>query len=868
MGSIRTGIELQDNFTNTVIGIINSVNLAVSAMENMSQAMNTGIDTASLEGARNQIDQATIAADQLSQAFQEMIMPKVQEPVTSWQSDNMTPIDGSEAERFTQEVFRTSQALEELNATQLQIEQTARDMDILPTAAVQDIAGLGTRIQKIQQAIQNMESNHVDIGTDVVNGELEKLRGQLNKAVQEQNNLNQALENLDVSEANAAYLRLSQTVSNTERYINDNANSQEEFNQTIQQGTSQANNLVDGIKGVVATYATLQTAKGVLNASDDLTQTTARLHLMNDGVQSTQELLETTYMSAQDARGSFTDMADVVARLGNNAKDAFSSSAEVVDFANLVQKQMTIAGTGTQEASNAILQLSQALGSGVLRGDELNSIFEQAPNLIQSIADYLNVPIGKIKEMASEGELSADVVKNAIFAASDEINEQFASMPMTWNQTWQSMQDTATMAFQPVLQEINAIANSEGFQNFTNTAINDLAVLAGVALEFLGYLGGAASFVSDNWGIIAPIIGMIATAWVAWNTALFVYNGIQAISNTLAAVSAARSALQAGATLAEAAATTTATGAQVGLNTALLACPITWIILLIIALIAVVIAVANHIADMGGTATTAFGVITGGVNVALQFFKNLGLGVANIALGIWEALKACAENFQIAFHNAICSVQSFWYNLLSDVLTVIEYICKALNKLPFIEFDYSGITKAADDYAGKAAEAENNKQDYTSISDAFNSGVSTFDAFSDGWVKNAYDDGAKWGDDIANKVKKNFSSKATELPNMDDYTANTHTAENSAALQTANNTSNTAKNTAKIADSVAITSEDLKYLRDMAEQESVNRYTTASITVNQTNHNTVNSDMDLDGITEHLRSTMEEQMAAAAEGVH
>lgn len=168
------------------------------------------------------------------------------------------------------------------------------------------------------------------------------------------------------------------------------------------------------LKNAVTAYISIQSVGKALDISDELTTTTARLNMMNDGVQTTEELVNMVYAAAQDARGSFGDMADVVARFGNNAKDAFGSSEEVVAFADLVQKQMTIAGASTTEASNAMLQLSQALGSGVLRGDELNSIFEQAPNLIQSIADYLDVPIGQIREMASEGELSADVVKAAI----------------------------------------------------------------------------------------------------------------------------------------------------------------------------------------------------------------------------------------------------------------------------------------------------------------------------------------------------------------------------------------------------------------------------------------------------------------------
>ena len=185
---------------------------------------------------------------------------------------------------------------------------------------------------------------------------------------------------------------------------------------------------------------------------------------------------------------------------------------EVVAFANLVQKQMTIAGATTSEASDAMLQLSQALGSGVLRGDELNSIFENAPNLIQNIADYLGKPIGEIREMAADGELSADTVKNAIFAAADDINAKFSSMPLTWGQMWTKFQNTATMAFKPVLDRLNELANSEGFQNFVTGAIEVLAVLADVVIDIFEAIGNIAGFVAQNWNVIGPIIYGVAAA--------------------------------------------------------------------------------------------------------------------------------------------------------------------------------------------------------------------------------------------------------------------------------------------------------------------------------------------------------------------
>lgn len=906
MSSIQTGIELNDQFSGVLNNIISSVNLAVSAMYDMQQSMNADIDTSSLEGARDEINQATAAIEAMNQAASQQTAPNIAPPVVdggngqvinvdvnpvlpdplvenpepirpeiqpnappdpepveipvTWNTDGMDVFTGTGVERFQQEVQSANDMLNTLNTTQARISQTAQGMDILPDAAVQDMNTMQQRLSAIQQRIQQIENNPVNVGADNANAELEQLRMQLNQAIQEQNSLNQAMQNMDVSAANDAYLRLSQTVGNTERYIRDNVDEQGRFNQEISAGTQQANELTNTIKRAVAAYVSIQSVGKALNISDELVQTTSRLNMMNDGVQTTAELVNMVYAAAQDARGSFSQMADVVARFGNNAKDAFSSSEEVVAFADLIQKQMTIAGASTQEAANAELQLSQALGSGVLRGDELNSIFEQAPNLIQNIADYLDVPIGKIREMAADGELSADVVKAAIFSAADDINSKFNEMPMTCGQMWQSMQNTALIAFQPVLQRLNDLANSEAFQTFIQGAIEAMATLANILLNVFEVAASVGAFIGDNWSIIAPIIYGVIAALGAYLAIMGIVNAITAISAAIDATKAAADALAAGQTFLW-------TVQQYGLNAALAACPITWIIVLIIALIAIIFAVCNAIAKMTGIANSGFGVITGGVNVVIQFFKNLGLTVANIALGIGNAIAALASNMMTAFHNAICNVQSWFYNLLSTALSVIEGICAALNKLPFVEFDYSGISSAADDYAAKASEAAGNKEDYQSISDAFNEGFTTFDAFQDGWASDAFNAGAAWGDGIADKVS-NFSLSdvfgQTDIPNVGDYTSGFNDAIANSGV--GDSIGNIDDNTGKIKDSLDVTEEDLKYLRDIAEQESINRFTTAEVTINQTNNNNVSSDTDLDGFITALDDAMGEAIDEVTNG--
>lgn len=928
MSSIQTGIELNDQFSGVLNNIISSVNLAVSAMADMQQSMNADIDTSSLQGARDEINQATAALNELNDAMQqdrniqptapqvEQTAPDIAPPVVdwgnqepipvqidpvlpdplienpdpvplevqpnappdidpvevpvTWQTDNLDVFTGTGVERFQQEVQSANDMLNTLNTTQAHIAQTAQGMDILPDEAVQDMTTMQQRLSAIQQRIQQIENNPVNMGTDQANAELEQLRGQLNNAIQAQNELNDAMQNMDVSAANTAYLQLSQTVGNTERYIRDNVDEQGRFNQEIASGTQQANELTNTIKRAVAAYVSIQSVGKALDISDELTQTTSRLDMMNDGIQTTAELVNMVYAAAQDARGSFSQMADVVARFGNNAKDAFSSSEEVVAFADLIQKQMTIAGASTQEAANAELQLSQALGSGVLRGDELNSIFEQAPNLIQNIADYLDVPIGKIREMAADGELSADVVKAAIFSAADDINSKFNEMPMTWGQMWQSMQNTALIAFQPVLQRLNDLANSEAFQTFVQNAVEAMATLANIVLNIFELVGTVGGFIADNWSVISPIIYGVIGALAVYAAYLGIVKGIEIASAAATAIHSVAMSAKIGVMAALTGQTMAATAAQMGYNGALYACPVVWIIMLLIALIAIIFAVCNAIAKMTGIANSGFGVITGGVNVVIQFFKNLGLTVANIALGIGNAIAALASNMMTAFHNAICNVQSWFYNLLSTACSVIENIAAALNKLPFVSFDYSGISSAADDYAAKASEAAGNKEDYTSISDAFNEGFTTFDAFQDGWASDAFNAGAAWGDGVADKVS-NFSLSdvfgQTDIPNVGDYTSGFNDAIANSGI--GDGVGSIDDNTGKIKDSLDVTEEDLKYLRDIAEQEAINRFTTAEINVDMSGmQNTVNSGDDIDGFMTKLTDSVNEAVDNMTEGVH
>ncbi|BFK88099.1 hypothetical protein I4200191B4_24050 [Pseudoflavonifractor gallinarum] len=702
---------------------------------------------------------------------------------------------------------------------------------------------------------------------DGISGVLRKINTALNTTLnafeQVQRASGNAVDPAQIQAARAALVQANNEVEQMAEGYRRAAEQEEVLNRGLRNGNSAAGSLLGKVKGIVATLAAGAGLKALTGLSDKLTSTTARLSFMVDDGGSVDALEQKIMASAQRARSYYPDTASAIASMGSNAGRAFSNNDELIGFMELINKSFVIGGASAEGQSAAMLQLTQAMAAGALRGEELNSILENAPSIARAIESYMGIAEGSIKQYAEQGLVTAEVVKNAMFASADEINAKFESMPMTWAQIATKMKNTALAAFDPVLTRLNQVANSAQFNTVINGAINGLAMLATVATGVLDLLINGASFVVENWSWISPIVYGLVAAFIAYNAVALITNGINGIMALAEGVKAAALMMSTGATFA-------ATAAQYGLNAALLACPITWIVILVIALVAAIYAACSAIAKFTGIANSGFGVIAGGINVVIQFFVNLGLTVANIALGIWNALGACAQNIGIAFGNVIAGVQSWFYNLLSTALTVVAGICEALNKLPFVEFDYSGITNAASDYAAKAAEASGNMQDFVSVGDAFNEGMSTFETWQDGWVGDAFDAGANWGDGVAAGVSDAIGGLFDmDLGAATDYGTGMGDLGGFALDDIAGNTGETAANTGAAADALTATTEELEYLRDIAERDAINRFTTAEVKIDMTGMtNRIEGGADLDGVISVLTDGFTEALLTAAEGVH
>lgn len=908
MGTIRSSIELQDNFTSILYQVIDSVNLGLSAMEDLHQTMNSPVDTASIEAARDSINQATIAVQQLDAAMQGIETPETQTPTAPqssapvvlpvqpdvpdplveqpppvdvpiepeqtepvevpvhWQSDTLEVFTNSGVERFEQEVQSANNMLNTLNQTQSRIAETAAQTDLFPANAVADMNNMQSRLQAIQQRIQTIESNPLNMGTDTANAELEQLRGQLDQAVQEQQNLNRAVDNMDVQAANEAYLRLSQTVGNTERYIRDNVDEQGRFNREIEEGVAQADNLMDSIKGLVAAYATIQTVGNIIELSDTVTQTTARLELIVDDGGSVEELQNKIFASAQASRGSYLATADAVYKLGAQASQAFNSSDEIIAFTELLNKQFTIAGTEVQGIDAAMLQLTQAMASGRLQGDELTSILENATPVIQNIQRYLQevegIDASNIKELAADGVITADVIRNSMFYAADEINAKFETMPMTFGQVWQSFQNTALMAFQPVLERLNELANSTAFQNMVNGAIEALAMVAGIVLEIFDLIAAVGGFIAENWSIIEPIIMGIVTALGLYYGAMLLYNTITGISTAITAAKAFMEKVHAASLAMEAGATFAATAAQYGFNAALLACPITWIIILIIALIALFYAAVAAVNKFAGTSVSATGIICGVFMVAAAFIGNRFVTLINFVIDIfvvlWNFIAAFANFFGNVFNDPVGAIARLFFDLVDCILALLESLASAIDTI-FGSNLAGAVAGWRDSLGGWVDETFGQGEEIMSKIDASSLHLERFEYGA------AWDAGYSFGEGIDESIS-NFDPSSlfgtTDIPSADDY------AGALTAGGIGSGVDDIAGNTGAMADAMDITGEELKYLRDIAEQEAINRFTTAEISIEQTNHNTIKNGMDLDGIMSGMTDMVNEAIDISTEGVH
>ena len=615
-----------------------------------------------------------------------------------------------------------------------------------------------------------------------------------------------------------------------------------------------------------------------------------------------------------------------------NAGKAFSSTKEIVGFAEQLNKKFVIAGASTEEMNSALLQLTQGLGSGVLRGEELNAVFESAPNIIQSIADYLDVDIGKIRSMASEGMLTADIVKNSLLSAAEQTNAEFEKMPYTLGQIFTSVKNNAVMIFGAIQKKIEDTVSSKGFRTFITDVKDSLYVLGAVGFNvFSGFINllsspafqnffnvmivgsslvvqglgwiitqalNVANVFAQNWSIIAPVIWGIIAVIAIYKITIISLLAIQTLHTTLTLAQSFATALLNGELMAETRFLLLNKLETLGLSQAnALLCvsilKVVAVMALVIAAIFVGVAIFNHFA---GTSISATGVVVGA-------FYFLGTCIYDVFAGAWNIVMAFAEFFVNSFNIVIYNVQMLFYkfqnfviNAMGDVggsfdncatalanafvsavniaIKGINGVIKALNLIPGINIKTIGSLDKVDSFVKQYKDYQKTlkepvkpqdwKAPYMDIKNPFDS----------------YKKGYEVGQNLENKLKDTFdiskiAEDAKKKLGLDDLWDKKYglgdglgsAGLNSPLSDAAKGAKDTAGNTAKMAKTMDKSQEDLKYLRDIAEQEVINRFTGVNIKIDMNNTNNISKDADVDGIVNVLTEKLNDAMVVSAEGI-
>lgn len=618
--------------------------------------------------------------------------------------------------------------------------------------------------------------------------------------------------NLAVREMEENYRRAAQQEQQVTRNIRQSTQAEQQLNASIRGGNDALDDMVGKAKNLAATIGASVGLKKLIELSDQMTSTTARLNFIVDDGGSVEALEAKIMASAQRSRAAYLDTASAIASMGANAGAAFTSNDELIAFMEQVNKQFVIGGASAQGQAAAMLQLTQAMAAGALRGEELNSILENAPGIARAIEQYMGIAEGSIKSYAEKGAVSATVVKNALLSIADETNAKFNSMAMTWGQVWTQMGNIALKVTQPLLTAINWLAN--------NLSVIG-PILLGLGTAFLVFQ------VAAHWTQIA------AVATAAYHAVVNLLSiGFGVLTGNTAAASAA----------------------VFTFNSALLASPITWIIMLIAVVIGLLYGVVAIINKVTGSSISATGLICGAIAVAGAFIGNTVIGLLNALiqyiwaifvapfLGIVEwILNVCNGGFNSfgdAVANLIGQIIGWFLNLGKVVTTIIDAIF-GTNWTAGLESLQSSVTAW-----GKNENAITLDKNAPTIDYRFE--------YGDAWAA-----GNDFGKGIDAKIGGMFNTGGLGDSSGFDLSS------------IADNTGLTADNTGKTADALAVTEEQLEYLRDIAERDAINRFTTAEVKIDMTGMtNRIDGSADLDGVISQLTEGFTEALVTAAEGVH
>ena len=574
--------------------------------------------------------------------------------------------------------------------------------------------------------------------------------------------------------------------------------------------------------------------------------------------------------AAQETQGLMTRGMDI-----GNAVDQVRIWSDAVSFH----------GEGTNEQMQNVMDaVGKMYSKGTVEADQLDRLFDAGIGAAELYAKAVGRSTSDVKKDLSDGKISSVDFIQTVSEALDKGYSHGAAKDAggTWATTFSNMHAAFNRGWVSILQSVDASLAAHGMPSLMEMVsgfgqkvesvmssaggvinrVIDMAVKVGTTL------GKAGAFVKDNWSMIAPILTGVITLLIAYNAVKLISAGITAVQSAAESIHATVVALGTAQTFGAAA-------AQTSLNAALLACPITWFVVGIVAVAVALNLVIGRYNKLQGTHISTVGAICGTFNIAIQFIKNAFIGAANVFMAIKNAVVAMGQNIGTVFYNLGAELKEFWYGLLGTIVDVILGICNTINKIPFVDIDTSGLENAAGDYAASEYEANAGKAEYKDIGEEFTNGMLTFETDNiftedwDDWLLDTYNSGYKFGEGLSNKVKgtlddfTNFDfTKDQNVDKAKDFTSKLEKG------KLGSNAAATAKNTDKMSKSLAVTAENIKYLRDFATEKSINRYTSTTVRVEMHNQNNISNDQDIDGVVNRLKSRIQEEFDSSGEGAH
>ena len=700
---------------------------------------------------------------------------------------------------------------------------------------------------------------------DTVSGSFKDINSSINVLI---NNIERINNTMNVTFNNTSIVNVMQNINVVNAELRETESRLEEIEEDSQKNAKSATNWSKVISKLGGVYNGLKdNVKKVLDLSDTTIKTKARLSLIADG-SGVDELESKIMASAQRSRTSYQTTLDSILNLGNQASNAFKSNDEIVGFTELLNKSFVNSGTSAQGVEAVMAQITQAMADGTLEGEGFCSIMENVPMVADAIAEHMGVSKGELEELSSEGVITADIIKNSLFAICDDINSKFEQMPVTWEQLWVGFINNVTMFFDPIFVKLNELANSKFLQVFASGVVFALAMVSNLVVNVFNVIAKFAGFIANNWSWLQYVIyGVI--------TALIVYNATMGIAWLTTLKSIASLIIKTICGFAEATSIFAMTVAQKGLNAALLACPISFIIIAVIALIAIIFAVCGAIAKFTGVANSAFGVICGVVAVAGAYIWNVFAGLINsIIQFLWtrfvEPWIGIIEWVLNVFNGGFDSFGGAVANLIGNIISWFLSLGKVVTKIIDAIFG----TKWTDEL--------NSLQDKV-ISWGKNENAITFSREAPNLMERieygqAWKAGAEFGDGISSKISGIFDFDGIEDGKTFDYDKikNDYLFDegnlniNGQEGDIGKNVGSIGEDTKEIAKNTQKTNELIELVKDNWEKKLIKEYTSKITNINydfSKMNNTYNNAKDNFNPVKEVERYLRAKAAISTEGI-